>query len=90
MHQPPFGLILGRAVSGAFLGWAESLGYLAMQAVIAYGVIGDFRAPETMRFGITPLYLDEDDMIAAAKVIEKVMTEELWRKPEYNVRAAVT
>lgn len=65
-------------------------GYAAMQAVIAHGVIGDFRAPTTMRFGITPLYLDEDDLIAAAKIIEKVMVEEMWRKPEYNVRAAVT
>jgi kynureninase len=61
-----------------------------MQAVIAHGVIGDFRAPNTMRFGITPLYLDEGDMIAAAEVIEKVMKEEMWRDPQYNVRSAVT
>ena len=62
----------------------------AMQAVIAKGVIGDFRAPNTMRFGITPLYLDEEDMVEAAKVIETVMVDELWREPQYNVRAAVT
>ena len=75
---------------GSQVSFAFEQGYAAMQAVIAHGVIGDFRAPNTMRFGITPLYLDEDDMIAAAKVIEMVMAEELWRKPEYNVRAAVT
>lgn len=75
---------------GSQISFAFEHGYAAMQAVIAHGVIGDFRAPHTMRFGITPLYLDEDDMIAAAKIIEKVMVEEMWRKPEFNVRAAVT
>lgn len=75
---------------GSQISFAFEHGYAAMQAVIAHGVIGDFRAPNTMRLGITPLYLDEDDMVAAAKIIEKVMVEEMWRKPEYNVRAAVT
>ena len=75
---------------GSQVSFAFEHGYAAMQAVIAHGVIGDFRAPETMRFGITPLYLDEDDMINAAKVIEKVMVEEMWRDPKFNVRAAVT
>ncbi len=75
---------------GSQVSFAFEHGYAAMQAVIAQGVIGDFRAPHTMRFGITPLYLDEDDMVAAAKVIEKVMAEEMWREPQYNVRSAVT
>ncbi len=75
---------------GSQISFACEHGYAAMQAVIAHGVIGDFRAPNTMRFGITPLYLDEGDMIAAAEVIEKVMKEEMWRDPQYNVRSAVT
>ena len=75
---------------GSQVSFAFEHGYAAMQAVIALGVIGDFRAPHTMRFGITPLYLDEADMLAAAEVIERVMVDELWRRPEYNVRAAVT
>ena len=75
---------------GSQVSFAFEHGYAAMQAVIAQGVIGDFRAPHTMRFGITPLYLDEADMLAAAEVIERVMVDELWRRPEYNVRAAVT
>ena len=75
---------------GSQISFAFEHGYAAMQAVIAHGVIGDFRAPNTMRFGITPLYLDEGDMIAAAEVIEKVMKEEMWRDPQYNVRSAVT
>lgn len=65
-------------------------GYAAMQALIARGVIGDFRAPDIMRFGFTPLYVDEEDVIAAAQIIEDVMTNELWDHPAYKTRAAVT
>jgi len=65
-------------------------GYEAMQACIAHGVIGDFRAPDIMRFGITPLYLDEADTDRAIEVITKVMTERLWDDDTYRQRAAVT
>lgn len=65
-------------------------GYAAMQAVIANGVVGDFRAPDIMRFGFTPLYIGEDDVRAAAATIAKVVSEGLWDRPEYHRRAAVT
>ncbi len=65
-------------------------GYAAMQALIANGVIGDFRAPDIMRFGITPLYLDEDDIRGAAKVISDVMNKKLWDNDAYKTRNAVT
>ncbi|MBL3701701.1 kynureninase [Sulfitobacter sp. BDSS02] len=65
-------------------------GYAAMQALIANGVIGDFRAPDIMRFGITPLYLDEDDIRNAAKVISDVMNKKLWDNDAYKTRNAVT
>jgi kynureninase len=65
-------------------------GYPAMQALIDRGVIGDFRAPNIMRFGFTPLYLDDADIIAAAKIIEDVMINEIWREEKYNVRSRVT
>ncbi len=65
-------------------------GYAAMQAVIAKGVIGDFRAPDIMRFGITPLYLDEADIDRATAVIAEVMDRQLWDDPAYRKRAAVT
>ena len=65
-------------------------GYAAMQALIARGVIGDFRAPDIMRFGFTPLYIDADDVRAAAEILEDVMTNRLWDDPAYQTRAAVT
>lgn len=65
-------------------------GYAAMQAVIARGVIGDFRAPDIMRFGFTPLYVDEVDVIKAAEIIEDVMVNALWDRPEYKIRNRVT
>ena len=65
-------------------------GYAAMQALIARGVIGDFRAPDIMRFGITPLYIDEADIRRAVDVLAEVMDGDLWDDPAYRTRAAVT
>ncbi|WP_166416161.1 kynureninase [Cochlodiniinecator piscidefendens] len=65
-------------------------GYAAMQAVIARGVIGDFRAPDIMRFGFTPLYIDEGDVDAAISIIKDVMENRLWDRPEYKVQNRVT
>jgi len=65
-------------------------GYAAMQALIARGVIGDFRAPDIMRFGITPLYLDEADIRQAVQTMKDVMDNALWDRPEYMKRQAVT
>ena len=65
-------------------------GYAAMQALIAGGVIGDFRAPDIMRFGFTPLYLDEADVIGAVDVLERVIRDRLWDRPEFQTRSRVT
>ena len=61
-----------------------------MQAVIDRGVIGDFRAPDIMRFGFTPLYIDADDVRNAVALIEEVMSTNAWDRPEFHQRAAVT
>jgi kynureninase len=78
------------AMRGSQVSFRFDEGYAAMQALIARGVIGDFRAPDIMRFGITPLYLSEDDILRGAAILEEVMAKALWDRPEYKVRAAVT
>ena len=75
---------------GSQVSFRFAQGYPAMRALIARGVIGDFRAPDIMRFGFTPLYLDEDDVVRAAEILGAVMRDEAWRAPEYQTRAAVT
>ena len=75
---------------GSQVSFAFEHGYPVMQALIARGVIGDFRAPDILRFGFAPLYLDMSDVIRAAEIIDEVMKGEIWRAPEYNKRARVT
>ena len=75
---------------GSQVSFAFEHGYAAMQALIARGVVGDFRAPNIMRFGFTPLYIDEADVVRAAEILEDVMTNRLWDRDEYKVKAAVT
>ncbi len=65
-------------------------GYPIMQALIARGVIGDFRAPDILRFGFTPLYTRFVDVWDAVDRLQQVMTSGEWRDPRFAVRAAVT
>ncbi len=78
------------AVRGSQVSFAFEHGYAAMQALIAAGVIGDFRAPNIMRFGFTPLYLDEADVIAAVDILQGILATERWADPEFQVTQAVT
>jgi kynureninase len=64
--------------------------FAVKQALIAHGVIGDFRAPDTIRFGFTPLYLDAADVLAAVKVLENVITTRIWDQPKFKQREKVT
>lgn len=75
---------------GSQVSFAFENGYAAMQALIARGVIGDFRAPNVMRFGITPLFIDDVDIIKAAEILEDIIVNKLWDTPEYLVQKAVT
>jgi kynureninase len=85
--------LVGPAVGaprGSHVSFRHEHGYAVMQALIARGVIGDFRAPDVLRFGLTPLYLRFADVARAADVLEEVLATEAWREPRYQVRAAVT
>ncbi|MBF9033683.1 kynureninase [Rhodobacterales bacterium HKCCE2091] len=78
------------ALRGSQVSFAFPDGYAAMQALIARGVIGDFRAPDIMRFGFTPLYLSEEDVVAAAEILGEIMATGAWDAPEFHARARVT
>ena len=65
-------------------------GYAIMQALIARGVIGDFRPPDILRFGFTPLYTRFVDVWDAVDRLTQVMTSSEWRHPRFAVRQAVT
>ena len=63
--------------------------YAVMQALIARGVIGDFRQPDIMRFGLTPLYLRYADVANANAILHEVITTDAWDRPEFKRRAKV-
>ncbi|MEP0234362.1 kynureninase [Roseibium sp.] len=65
-------------------------GYALMQALIANGVIGDFRAPDIVRFGFTPLYLSHADVSRAVDVLEKILKTRMWDMDEFRMRRKVT
>jgi kynureninase len=65
-------------------------GYAIMQALIADGLIGDFRAPDVMRFGFPPLYTRYVDIFDAVTKLADVIRRGIWREERFSVRAAVT
>ena len=75
---------------GSQVSFAFDEGYAVMQALIAEGVIGDFRAPNIMRFGFTPLYIDESDVQHATDVLANIMKNEIWNNPAFMKKERVT
>ncbi|WP_111428664.1 kynureninase [Rhodobacteraceae bacterium DSL-40] len=75
---------------GSQVAFAHPEGYAIVQALIARGVIGDFRNPDILRFGFAPLYLRHADVAEAARQFCAVVTGDVWRDPVYANRSAVT
>ena len=75
---------------GSHVSFRHPHAYEVMQALIARGVVGDFRAPDALRFGITPLYLRKEDVDRAADELSDILASEAWRAAEFAVRRAVT
>jgi kynureninase len=61
-----------------------------VQALIARGVIGDFRAPDLMRFGFAPLYVRYADVWDAVAHLDEVLSTRSWDNPEFLRRQYVT
>jgi kynureninase len=75
---------------GLHVSFAHVEGYAIVQALIARGVIGDFRAPDIARFGFSPLFLSFADVWDAAQAMAEVIARREFELPEHRVRAAVT
>jgi len=77
-------------IRGSQVSFRHAEGYAIMQALIARGVIGDFRAPDILRFGFTPLYVTEDDVVDAATHLRDVMQLREYERAEFRAMGKVT
>lgn len=75
---------------GSMVSFTHPEGYPIIQALIANGVIGDFRAPNILRFGIAPLYLRYVDIWNTVQYLKKIMETSEWNHPKFKTREAVT
>ncbi|PWW03880.1 kynureninase [Hoeflea marina] len=75
---------------GSQVSFRHEEGFAIMQALVARGVIGDFRAPDVLRFGFAPLYVRPEDVKSAAAILAEVMDGRLWDRSEYRLRGRVT
>lgn len=78
------------AKRGSQISFIHQHGYQIMRALIERGVIGDFRAPSTMRFGFTPLYVGYRDVWNAVEVLEDILRTGVWREARFAVKTTVT
>jgi kynureninase len=78
------------ALRGSHVVFAHPDGYAVMQALIARGIIGDFRAPDLMRFGFAPLYNRFSEVVRAAEALADVLSTREWDQPRFKARSKVT
>jgi kynureninase len=78
------------AARGSHVSFRHDHGWPIMQALIARGVIGDFRAPDILRFGFTPLYVGFEDVWRAAETLYEILATGAWDEPAFHAAAAVT
>ncbi|AKM29608.1 kynureninase [Pandoraea faecigallinarum] len=78
------------AARGSQVSFEHPEGFAVIQALIARGVIGDYREPRIMRFGMTPLYTSFADVWDSVEILRDVLSTGSWDKPEFHRRGAVT
>jgi kynureninase len=81
---------LDPAERGSHISFRHPHAFEICQALIEAGVIGDFRAPDVLRLGLTPLYLRFEDVWRAADICAAIVGSERWREPRFAVRGKVT
>jgi kynureninase len=72
------------SLRGSQVGISFDKGYAVVQAMIERGVIGDFRAPDLMRFGFAPLYVRFQDVWDAAEILAACINEQVWRDSRFT------
>ncbi len=75
---------------GSHVSLHHTQGYAVMQALIAANVVGDFRAPDMMRFGFTPLYTSFTDVWDAVDILARILDTRAWDQPQFLAKKAVT
>lgn len=75
---------------GSHISFRHPHAFEICQALIAAGVMGDFRAPDVIRFGLTPLYLRFEDVWAAVQRCAEIVDSGSWKRPEFSARRKVT
>jgi kynureninase len=87
-----FGLLTPRdeTIRGSQVALTHPEGYAIMQALIDRGVIGDFRAPNILRFGFASLYVRYVDVWNAIVTLKEIMEQNTWMQDKYRQRKAVT
>jgi kynureninase len=78
------------AARGSQVSFRHAEGHPVMQALIARGIIGDFRAPDILRFGFAPAYTRFVDAWDAAAALADILASGAWDRPEFHRRATVT
>ncbi|MCM8731849.1 kynureninase [Hephaestia sp. GCM10023244] len=78
------------AARGSHISFRHADAYAICQALIERGVIGDFRDPDIVRFGLTPLYLGFEDIVRAGAIFTDIMGSGTFRSPRYAIRQKVT
>ncbi|QLG95506.1 kynureninase [Pseudomonas yamanorum] len=75
---------------GSHVSFEHPEGYAVIQALIARGVIGDYREPRIMRFGFTPLYTSFTEVWDAVEILGEILDQKTWDQPQFKVRNSVT
>jgi kynureninase len=90
--EPALGLVSPRDPEhcGSQVSYAHPEGYAIVQALVARGVVGDFRAPDVLRFGFAPLYVRHVDVFDAVTSLTDVLATRAYADPRFRVRALVT
>ena len=78
------------SLRGSQVSYSHPQGFPIMQALVAAGVIGDYREPNILRFGFTPLYVSYTDIWDTVAILADILSQRTWEQPKFQRRGNVT